>query len=62
MNENALEWQPKLERREKKTKNYRSDGWKNSQNGKDSADDQLQEDQRRSKFTCEHCYNQKTPM
>ncbi len=34
----------------KKMENY-------SQNGKDSANDQLQGDQRKSKVTCEYCNN-----
>ncbi|CAI9580891.1 unnamed protein product [Staurois parvus] len=38
-------------------KNYHSitTAWKTA-NGKDSANNQLQEDQRRSKVTCEYCY------
>uniref|UniRef100_A0A8C4I0D1 Uncharacterized protein n=1 Tax=Dicentrarchus labrax TaxID=13489 RepID=A0A8C4I0D1_DICLA len=32
----------------KKIEDYHSNGWKNSQNGKDSANDQLQGDQRQS--------------
>ncbi len=39
----------------KKTENYHSNGSKNSQNGKDSANDQLQGDQRKFKVTCEYC-------
>lgn len=41
----------------KKTENYHSNGSKNSQNGKDSANDQLQGDQRKSKVTCDYCNN-----
>ncbi len=41
----------------KKTENYHSNGLKNSQNGKDSANDQLQGDQRKSKVTCDYCNN-----
>ncbi len=39
---------------EEKTENYHSNGSKNSQNGKkDSANDQLQGEQKKSKVTCE---------
>ena len=37
-------------------------GSKNSQKGKDLANDQLQGDQRRCKVTCEYCNYQKMPM
>lgn len=39
----------------KKTKDYHSKGLKSSQNGKDSANDQLQGDQRQSEVTSEYC-------
>lgn len=58
---NALKWQPKPRCR-RKWKTTILNGSKNSQNGKDSANDQLQGDQRKSKVTCEYCNNQKTPV
>ena len=39
----------------KKKENYHLNELKNGLNGKDSANDQLKGDRRRSKFTCEDC-------
>ena len=47
----ALKWKAKPERRGRKQKT----GSKNSQIGKGSANDQLQDDQRQSQVTCEYC-------
>ena len=41
----------------KKMKNYYLNGWKNSLNDKDSANDELQGDLRRSKVICEDWNN-----
>ncbi|CAI9552233.1 unnamed protein product [Staurois parvus] len=50
---NALKWQPKPERRGRKRKTtIRMD-----RRIAKMANNQLQEDQRRSKVTCEYCYN-----
>lgn len=52
----------KTRKARKKKKNNYSKGSENNQNGKGSANDQLQEDQRRSKIACEYCNNQTMSM